>query len=72
ILSDLRGSITAVTPFELRKRVMLQGAWSAGQSIFSFDVHSAQDIRTRQDIIDSYRELAHLILHREEEVHARG
>src|ERR671933_2605359 len=28
ILADLRQSIPSVTPFELRKRVMLQAAWS--------------------------------------------
>jgi chromosome partitioning protein len=72
ILSDLRSSIPAVTQFELRKRVMLQAAWGAGHSIFSFDAHSAQDIRTRQEIIDAYRELAQFILQREEEVHAGG
>src|SRR3569623_856805 len=36
ILEDLRQSIPAITPFEIRKRVVLQEAYARGCSIFSF------------------------------------
>src|SRR5439155_26612413 len=62
ILSELRQSIPALTPFELRKRVMLQAAWSEGKPIFAYHVASAAEERTRREIIDSYRELAEFVL----------
>src|SRR5215210_1496224 len=36
ILADLREQVATVTPIELRKRVMLQAAWSQGCSIFGY------------------------------------
>jgi len=64
ILSDLRQSIDTVTPFELRKRVMLQAAWSKGCSIFGFEPTSHAEERTRQEIIDLYLQLADLVVER--------
>jgi chromosome partitioning protein len=61
ILSDLRGTIPMVTPFEIRKRVMLQQAWSMGQSIFSYQTHTAADEKTRREIADNYLQLASFI-----------
>ena len=37
ILGELRASIPSVTPFEIRKRVILQEAYDKGRSIFSFE-----------------------------------
>ena len=67
ILGDLRGSIPAVIPFELRKRVMLQSAWSEGTSIFTYHANTSADERTRREIIDAYRELAGIIIERGED-----
>ena len=36
ILADLRSSMPTITPFEFRKRVMLQDAWGKGCSIFAY------------------------------------
>jgi chromosome partitioning protein len=36
ILTELRSSISAVTPFEIKKRVVLQEAYDQGRSIFSY------------------------------------
>src|SRR5215207_7674162 len=58
ILSELRASITTVTPFELRKRVMLQEAWSKGCSIFAYPTNSHAEERTQREIMDAYRLLA--------------
>lgn len=70
ILSDLRQSIPTVTPFELRKRVMLQSAWSEGRSIFSLRTNSSAEERTRREIVDAYRELGNFILDRAGGTHA--
>jgi hypothetical protein len=37
ILSDLRTNIPVVTPFEIKKRVVLQEAYDKGRSIFSYE-----------------------------------
>jgi chromosome partitioning protein len=37
ILSDLRTNIAVVTPFEIKKRVVLQEAYDKGRSIFSYE-----------------------------------
>src|SRR5437588_6988771 len=36
ILNDLRSSISEVTPFEIKKRVVLQEAYAKGNSIFTY------------------------------------
>lgn len=62
ILSDLRGSIPSVVPFEIRKRVMLQEAWDQGHSIFATEGATAVQIRNRDEIIDLYRKLADVVI----------
>ena len=66
ILADLRQSIPSVTPFELRKRVLLQAAWSEGTSIFAYRAGSAAEERTRREIMEAYRELATFVMDRAE------
>ncbi len=61
ILGDLRANVPNVTPFELRKRVMLQQAWSAGQSIFTYKPTTHAEEKNRQEIVDSYLQLARFI-----------
>ncbi len=53
-----------VTPFEMRKRVMLQAAWAAGCSIFAYQVPTKADEHTKQEIMALYRELAKLVMER--------
>jgi len=64
ILADLRRDVPNVTPFELRKRVMLQQAWSAGQSIFTFKTTTSADEKARQEIVESYLLLAQYVMER--------
>ncbi len=62
ILHDLRQAIPEVTPFELKKRVMLQAAWEKGASIFAYQ--GGADEKTRQEIMAQYTQLAQLIMER--------
>jgi chromosome partitioning protein len=62
ILTKLKGSVPMLTPFEMRKRVMLQAAWSAGCSIFAYPVLSKTDEHTKKEIMALYRELAKLVM----------
>jgi chromosome partitioning protein len=64
ILADLRRDVPNVTPFELRKRVMLQQAWSAGQSIFTYKPTTSADEKGRQEIVEGYTQLAQFVLER--------
>jgi chromosome partitioning protein len=64
ILTKLKGSVPMVTPFEMRKRVMLQAAWSAGCSIFAYPVPSKADEHTKQEIMEHYQERAKLVMER--------
>ncbi len=61
ILASLRESIPVVTPFEIRKRVMLQAAWSQGRSIFSFQPPTSSEERTRREIAEIYWGLAEFV-----------
>lgn len=72
ILTDLRRAIPTLTPFELRKRVLLQAAWGSGQSIFTYQPATGTDARTRQEIVDLYTDLGRLILKRGEEEEPHG
>lgn len=65
-LDNLRRSIPALTPFELRKRVLLQEAWSRGCSIFTHHTTSTAQARTQAEIIEAYRRLAHFVMERVE------
>jgi chromosome partitioning protein len=62
ILHDLRATIPMVAPFELRKRVILQAAWASGRSIFAYRPASSADDKTRREVVEVYRELAHFVL----------
>ena len=64
ILANLRNSVPEVTPFEVRKRVMLQSAWSHGRSIFGYKGTPGADEKTRQEIEEVYTQLAHLVMER--------
>lgn len=67
ILGDLRRSIPEVTPFEIRKRVLLQETWGKGCSIFAYQPTTPAQARTRDELTDLYRRLAQLVLERVEE-----
>ena len=64
ILAGLREKVPVVTPFEIRKRVMLQVAWSQGRSIFAYQTPSAADEQTRLELADVYKQLAHFVQER--------
>ena len=64
ILAGLREKVPVVTPFEIRKRVMLQVAWSQGRSIFAYQSPSAADEQTRLELADVYKQVAHFVQER--------
>jgi chromosome partitioning protein len=53
ILDELRQSIPALTPFEIKKRVVLQEAYDKGHSIFSFKAPTS----TKEDDCNELRHL---------------
>lgn len=63
-LKELRDSIPAVIPFELRKRVVLQNAWDEGHSIFAYDAKSPDHIRAKQEVVNDYLDLARFVIER--------
>jgi hypothetical protein len=65
-LSEMRASVPQLVPLELRKRVMLQVAWSSGHSIFGYTPSGSADSATREEIMASYRDLAHIVMKRVE------
>jgi chromosome partitioning protein len=69
ILVELRRSVPAVTPFEIRKRVMLQSAWSQGCSIFAFQTRTAAEEQVRLELGELYKQLGDLVTDR---VRGRG
>jgi chromosome partitioning protein len=58
ILSELRGNIPVVTPFEIKKRVVLQEAYDIGRSIFSYEPPSKAKEEDLQQLRTIYTELA--------------
>lgn len=62
ILSDLRAQIPTVTPFEMRKRVLLQEAWSKGVSIFAYEPGSNAQGHAQDEIKDLYLDLARFVM----------
>src|SRR5579871_1812311 len=64
ILAELRQSIPSVIPFEMRKRVLLQAAWSHGCSIFAYKPTNRAEEQTRAEIIALYHQLADLVRER--------
>jgi len=62
IIGELRASIPTLTPFELRKRVLLQNAWEKGHSIFTFSPSSGADERTQAELMHMYTQLADFVV----------
>src|SRR3954452_24304489 len=58
ILSDLRANIPVVTPFEIKKRVVLQEAYDAGRSIFSYDAPNKAKEEDAAHLKKAYADLA--------------
>jgi chromosome partitioning protein len=62
ILEDLRTLVPSVSPFVLRKRVVLQNAWDEGRSIFSYEPTSSDHARAKKEVIEDYLKLANFIV----------
>lgn len=62
VLLELRQSVPVLTPFTLRKRVILQAAWAAGCSIFAYEPVSSADHKIQQEVIERYRELGRFVI----------
>jgi chromosome partitioning protein len=62
ILSDLRASIPVITPFEIKKRVVLQEAYDKGRSIFSYEPPNAVKEDDVNELKKVYTELAAFII----------
>jgi len=62
ILSDLRANIPVVTPFEIKKRVVLQEAYDAGRSIFSYDAPNKAKEEDATHLKKAYADLATFIV----------
>jgi chromosome partitioning protein len=58
ILSDLRATIAVVTPFEIKKRVVLQEAYDAGRSIFSYEAPNKAKEEDAGQLKKTYADLA--------------
>jgi cellulose biosynthesis protein BcsQ len=58
ILSDLRANIPVATPFEIKKRVVLQEAYDKGRSIFSFKPPNSVKEHDAIELRKIYTELA--------------
>src|SRR5215212_3905340 len=61
ILEELRHSIPTVTPFEIKKRVVLQEAYDKGHSIFSFKAPNSTKEDDCNDLRHLYTELSNFI-----------
>jgi len=61
ILGELRQSIPALTPFEIKKRVVLQEAYDQGRSIFSFKAPTSTKEDDSLELRRLYTELARFI-----------
>lgn len=62
ILTDLKATVPMLTPFELRKRVLVQAAWSKGCSVFGYQPTSRVEEQTRQEIAELYQKLADFVI----------
>ena len=62
ILSDLRANIPVVTPFEIKKRVVLQEAYDKGCSIFSFKPPNSVKEQDAHELKKVYSELATFVV----------
>src|SRR3954466_14420586 len=66
ILEELRRSIPALTPFEIKKRVVLQEAYDKGRSIFPFEAPNSSKADDSYELCHLYTELAQFISKRVE------
>src|SRR5690242_18658962 len=64
ILSELRQSIPTLTPFEIKKRVVLQEAYDRGRSIFSFDAPNSTKEEDCLELRNLYTKLTHFVFQR--------
>jgi len=64
ILTELRQSIPTLTPFEIKKRVVLQEAYDKGCSIFSFEAPNSTKEDDCLELRQLYTKLAHFIFKR--------
>lgn len=62
ILSDLRASIPVITPFEIKKRVVLQEAYDKGRSIFSYEPPNAVKEDDAHELKKVYTELVAFLI----------
>ena len=62
ILSDLRTNIPVVTPFEIKKRVVLQEAYDKGRSIFSYEPPNSVKAHDALELKEVYAELAAFVI----------
>jgi len=72
ILGELRQSIPALTPFEIKKRVILQEAYDQGRSIFSFQAPTSTKEDDSLELRRLYTELARFITARVGEGGVKG
>jgi chromosome partitioning protein len=61
ILADLRSGIPVVTPFEIKKRVVLQEAYDQGRSIFSFKASTSPKEDDTNELKKLYIDLADFV-----------
>ena len=61
ILEELRQSIPTLSPFEIKKRVVLQETYDQGRSVFSFKAPTSTKEDDRNELRRLYTELAILI-----------
>ncbi len=64
ILGELRRSIPALTPFEIKKRVVLQEAYDQGRSVFSFAAPNSSKAEDCAELCRLYTNLARFIFQR--------
>jgi len=64
ILADLRTTIPVVTPFEIKKRVVLQEAYDKGRSIFSFQPPNTVKEQDAHELKKVYSQLAEFVTER--------
>jgi chromosome partitioning protein len=62
ILSDLRENISVVTPFEIKKRVVLQEAYDKGRSIFSYEPPNSAKANDASELKKVYADLASIVI----------
>src|SRR3954454_1194206 len=66
ILEELRQSISTLTPFEIKKRVVLQEAYDKGRSIFSFKAPNSTKEDDCNELRRLYTKLAEFVTARSE------